>query len=129
MIIAYCEKFNLPYFPLGSTRLKNKPNAGKEPDIAYAFHTDKDTPDLAIEVVFSSGGIDDLKKYQAIGVKEVWFWQDNKITFYQLINQAYQKILVSVNLPNLSSNLLAEFANRSFSESPLSIKKDFIKHL
>lgn len=30
LIIAYCEKFDLPYFPLGSTRLKNKPDAGKE---------------------------------------------------------------------------------------------------
>lgn len=129
IIIAYCEKFNLLYFPMGSTRLQNKPNAGKEPDIAYAFNIDKDLPDIAIEVVFSSGGIDDLNKYRAIGVKEVWFWQDNKITFYQLQDRGYKVSLDSVNLPNLSSEILAKFTNRSFNESPLIIKQEFLKQL
>ena len=114
---------------MGSTRLKNKPDAGKEPDIAYTFNSDKDIPDLAIEVIFSSGSIEDLKKYRAIGVKEVWFWQDNKITFYQLDNKGYQEILVSHNLPNLSSDTLTQFTNRSFNESPLIIKQDFLKQL
>ena len=81
LIVAYCRKFNLPYFPWGSTRLTNKPNAGKEPDLAYCFGMDKDIPDLAIEVVFSSGGVEDLIKYQSIGVSEVWFWQDLKKLF------------------------------------------------
>ena len=129
LVIAYCEKFNLPYFPMGSTRLQNKPNAGKEAALSYTFNTDKDIPDLAIEVVFSSGSLEDLKKYRAIGVKEVWFWQDNKITFYQLDNKGYREILLSVNLPNLASDTLTQFTNRGFNESPLIIKQDFLKQL
>ncbi|MGB5768524.1 MAG: Uma2 family endonuclease, partial [Crocosphaera sp.] len=89
LVCAYCRKFNLPYFPMGSTRLSHKPLAGKEPDVSFAFNTDKDIPDLAIEVIFSSGSIDDLNKYHALGVKEVWFWKNQKITFYQLQTQGY----------------------------------------
>ena len=120
--------------------------SAKTPDTAYAFNTDKDIPDLAIEVVFSgetprrrktqgnahqesSGGINDLQKYQSIGVTEVWFWKDNQITFYQLVDKDYQEVSLSVNLSNLSSELLAEFTNRSFSESPLIIKRNFLQQL
>ena len=52
LIMAYCRKFNLLYYPMRSTTLKQKPLVGKEPDVSYAFGTDKDIPDLAIEVVF-----------------------------------------------------------------------------
>jgi hypothetical protein len=34
--------------------------------LSFAFGTDKDLPDIAIEVIFSSGGLDDLKKYQSM---------------------------------------------------------------
>lgn len=30
LVSVYCRKYNLPYFPMGSTRLENKPLAGKE---------------------------------------------------------------------------------------------------
>ncbi len=129
LVVAYCRQFNLLYFPMGSTRLSNKPNAGKEPDVAYAFNTDKDIPDLAIEVIFSSGSVDDLKKYQSIGVKEVWFWKNNQITFYQLQNKDYIEISSSLFLPNLTSKTLEKFVNRGFNESPLSIESDFIRQL
>ncbi len=127
LIVAYCKKINLIYYPMRSTRLTNKPLAAKEPDVSFAFNTDKDIPDLAIEVIFSSGSINDLKKYQALGVKEVWFWQDNQITFYQLKVNGYQEISVSSCLPNLASETLKGFVNRGLTESPLTIEADFIK--
>ena len=129
LIIAYCRKLNLLYFPMRSTRLSNKPDAGKEPDVSFAFGTDKDLPDLAIEVIFSSGGIDDLKKYQSIGIKEVWFWQDNKIVFYQLNTNGYTEISTSISLPNLAADTLESFVNRGFTKSPLTIESDFIKQI
>ena len=129
LIVAYCRKFNLPYFPWGSTRLTNKPNAGKEPDLAYCFGMDKDIPDLAIEVVFSSGGVEDLIKYQSIGVSEVWFWQDHKVSFFQMQADSYVKVKTSACLPQLSSQILEFFVNRGFIESPLTIELDFRKQL
>ncbi|WP_370051346.1 hypothetical protein [Cyanothece sp. BG0011] len=53
-----------------------------------------------IEVIFSSGSLDDLNKYQAIGIKEVWFWKNEKITFYELQNEGYRKINQSQCLSN-----------------------------
>jgi Uma2 family endonuclease len=129
IVIAYCRKLNLLYFPMRSTRLSNKPDAGKEPDVSFAFGTDKELPDLAIEVIFSSGGIDDLEKYQSIGIKEVWFWKDHKIAFYQLNTNGYVEISTSISLPNLAADTLASFVNRGFSESPLTIESDFIKQI
>lgn len=129
LVSAYCRKFNLPYFPLGSTRLENKPLAGKEPDVSFAFNTDKDIPDLAIEVIFSSGSLDDLDKYQAIGVQEVWFWRNNQITFYQLQTQGYVEITTSKLLSNLTSKILENFANQGLTKSPLIIEADFLQQI
>ena len=126
LIVAYCKHINLLYYPMRSTRLVNKPLAGKEPDVSFSFNAKKSIPDLAIEVIFSSGSIDDLKKYHSIGVAEVWMWQDNQITFYQLGNDGYIEIANSILLTNLAAKDLESFVNRGFSESPLTIESDFI---
>ncbi|MGL6340298.1 MAG: Uma2 family endonuclease, partial [Waterburya sp.] len=72
LVVAYCRQHNILFFPFRSTILKIPPLVAKEPDVSFAFNTDKNLPDLAIEVIFSSGGIIDLQKYQALGIKEVW---------------------------------------------------------
>ena len=125
LIAAYCRQFKVTYFPHGSTTLKKKPLVGKEPDVSYAFGTDKDIPDLAIEVIFSSGGIEDLEKYRILGVPEVWFWQNKELTFYRLGDAGYQEIEVSVCLPKLVAKNLVGFVNRGMTESPLTIEADF----
>ena len=129
LICAYCRKFNLLYFPMGSTRLENKPLAGKEPDVSFAFNTDKDIPDLVIEVIFSSGSIDDLDKYQAIGVKEVWFWKNEKITFYELQSEGYTENTHSKFLSNLTSKILETFVNQGLTKSPLIIEAEFLEKI
>lgn len=129
LIVAYCRKFNLLYFPMGSTRLENKPLAGKEPDVSFAFNTDKDIPDLVIEVIFSSGSLDDLNKYQAIGIKEVWFWKNEKITFYELESEGYTEISHSQCLSNLTSEILEKFVNQGLTKSPLIIESEFLQEI
>lgn len=129
LINAYCRKYNLIYFPMGSTTLKNPPKSGKEPDTSYTFGSKKSIPDLAVEVIFSSGNINDLEKYQDLGVTEVWFWQNDKIQFYRLVDSGYIKTKNSFCLNKLSSDFLAEFVNRGLTESPLTIEADFINTL
>ncbi len=129
LVFTYCRKYNLSYFPLGSTRLQNKPLAGKEPDVSFAFDTDKDIPDLAVEVIFSSGSFDDLDKYQAIGVNEVWFWKNHQITFYQLQTQGYIEISTSKFLPNLSSKILENFVNQGLTKSLVTIEANFLQQI
>lgn len=129
LVIAYCRQYNLPYFPMRSTTLKQPPFAAKEPDVSFAFNSKKSIPDLAIEVVYSSGGITDLAKYKYLGVKEVWFWQDSELNFYWLVGSDYNEMPNSKHLSNLFSQALVKFINRGLTESPLTIEADFIGEL
>ena len=127
LITAYCRQYNILYYPFRSTTLKNPPLAGKEPDVSFAFGTDKDLPDLAVEVIFSSGGVADLEKYSNLKIPEVWLWQNNEINFYQLEKNNYQVIEQSKHLSNLNSSNLIKYINRGLTESPLTIEAEFIQ--
>ena len=130
LIKAYCREYNLLYFPMGSTTLKNPPKSGKEPDTSYSFETKKTTPDIAVEVIYSSGNIkDSLIKYQYLNVTEVWFWQNDEMYFYQLVNDEYIAIESSLFLSGLTPKFLVRFVNRGLIESPLIIEADFIEEL
>ena len=129
LIVAYCEKYKIQDFPFGQTRLNVWGQAGREPDLAYAFNSDKDLPDLAVEVVFSSGDIETLKSsYQNIGIAELWIWKDNKITFYSL-EQDYTVVKSSNMLTRIESESFIEYINRGIKESPAIIKQDFWKFI
>jgi len=91
LLEAYLEENRIRFWGLGSTTLKQEDRqAGKEPDECYCIGSNKYIPDLAIEVVYTSGGIDTLEIYQRLGVSEVWFWQNNQFTVYRLQGDRYQ---------------------------------------
>ncbi|MGL5795781.1 MAG: Uma2 family endonuclease [Waterburya sp.] len=121
LIETYCRLNQIKFYAFGSSDLKTPPKIAKQPDESYCFETEKDFPDLAIEVVFSSGGIKDLEKYKALSIKEVWFWQDNKLEIYTLIDSIYQSRLHSFYLPQLNTELLNKFIKRGFNEDNLTI--------
>ncbi len=127
IITGYCRKFNIRYYTFNSTRLKEEGKEGKEPDVAYAFNVDKDKPDLAVEVNFSSGSLNDLTKYQYLKIEEVWIWQHKEIKFYLLQDSNYVEIDESVNLKGIQSKILINYINRSFTESPLDIEREFFQ--
>jgi Uma2 family endonuclease len=93
----------------GSWTLKSAPRErGAEPDECYMVgDTGKDIPDLAIEVVWTSGGIDKLEVYRGLGVREVWFWRSGVIEVYLLEGEAYARHPRSQVLPELDLALLA----------------------
>ena len=70
-------------------------------DLSYNFDTEKDVSDLCIEIVVTSGSTKKLRKYQLLGVPEVWFWQNGKISIYRLENGEYVEVTTSVWLPDL----------------------------
>ena len=114
LLEAYLEEKQIRFWGLGSTTFKSKDKqAGKEPDKSYCIDTDKDIPDLAIEVVYSSGGVDTLEVYRRLGVKEVWYWQNQQFTIYCLQNDSFQKQSQSKLLPNLDLGLLAQYVTIS----------------
>lgn len=130
LIVAYCDAIELDYYPLGSTTLKQKDKSvGKEPDSSFCFNSLKQIPDLAIEVIFSSGSVEDLEKYQLLGVKEVWFWINNSLEIYVLIDDSYHKQNSSYNLSNLDSKLLDGYISQVLTGNPRILKKAFLQEI
>jgi Uma2 family endonuclease len=128
LILAYCDKYDLLEFPFRQTRLEAVGQVGREPDVAYSFQTRKSQPDLVVEVIFSSGDIDELKaSYKNLGIPELWIWKKNTIIFYLLDNNDYQEIKYSQILPKIEADYFIKFINRAITESPAVIKKDFLK--
>jgi Uma2 family endonuclease len=110
LLEAYLEENRIRFWGLGSTTFKSEDKqAGKEPDKCYCIDTDKDIPDLAIEVVYTSGGVDTLEIYQRLGVGEIWFWQNQAFSIYYLQDHGYQQEVQSRLLPYLDLTLLANY--------------------
>jgi Uma2 family endonuclease len=117
LLEAYLRHAGIRFYVRGNPTLGDKNlGARKEPDESYNFGSKKLIPDLAIEVVITSGGIDKLQIYQRLGVPEVWFWQDGNLSIYCLnpnLTDKYERSLRSQLLPNLDLDLLIRFINYS----------------
>lgn len=99
----------------GFTMKQELKRAGIEPDQCYRIGSDQTRgrwPDLAIEVVWTHGGIDKLEIYRRFGVREVWFWIDEEIEIYSLSNvkrTRYSRQEASAIVPGIDLSLLIGF--------------------
>lgn len=112
LIEAFAEELDLDLNGYGAaTFRKQAADRGLEPDECYCFGELQDFPDIALEVVITSGTIDKLRVYQGLGVQEVWFWQKGQFQVYSLLDpdQGYQASPTSPLLPQLDFALLAQF--------------------
>ena len=115
LVEAFALERGVDLSPYGSWTLKEAPKqAGVEPDECYLIGADqkRDTPDLVIEVVWTSGGIDKLEAYRRLGVQEGWFWKDGALRLYELSAGSYVERAHSVVLPGLDVPLLVSFLDR-----------------
>ncbi len=102
---------NIRLYGYGSTTYRNRAKErGLEPDESYAVGTQKEIPDIAIEVVITSGLLDKLEIYRGLGVGEVWVWQEGQLLIYRLRDDQYEQIPRSEFLPELDLALLIECA-------------------
>ena len=114
LLEIYFEETQTPFVGLGSTTLKSEDKqAAKEPDECYCLGIEKEFPDLAIEVVKTSGGINTLAIYQRLGVQEVWIWQNNQLAIYGLRGDKYELLTKSELLNDLDLQLLRECVNQT----------------
>ncbi len=91
----------IEFAPTGSVTQEKEGIASAQADESYCIWQPKMPPDFLIEVVFTSGGTDKLKRYKALGVPEVWFWQDGIFMLYRLRDDTYQRIYRS-EIPELA---------------------------
>jgi Uma2 family endonuclease len=80
--------------------------ASAEADESYEIEGLK----LSVEVNFTSGDASKLDRYQALGVHEVWIWEDGVLAVYHLQSGKYETVNRSL-IPALAAidlNLLSE---------------------
>jgi Uncharacterized protein conserved in cyanobacteria len=136
LLLIYFLETDTEYYPTGSMTLRNpEQRGGTEPDESYCIGSNQEIPDLAIEVVITSGGINRLEVYQRLGVREVWFWQNNRFLVYHFRSEnveqfqqtsGYELINSSEILPDINLTILAEYVQHP---NPLVAVKSFRKTL
>lgn len=108
LLIDYFVEKDIEFNPLGSFTQEKGEEVSAQADESFLIGKSTGiTPDLSIEVVFTSGGKRKLTRYQALGVPEVWFWEDGVFGLYHLRSHGYEKIDQSEVLPGLDINLLS----------------------
>jgi Uma2 family endonuclease len=124
LLELYFLEMEIDFFPMGQATQEKAQQVSLQPDESYSFGSPKKIPDLAIEVILTSGNTEKLKKYSLLGVPEVWLWEDGILDIYylNLQNRKYQKSSVSKFLPNLDLGMLQRCI---LSASPLEALKTF----
>ncbi len=102
LLSIYFEEREIEFFPSGSYSQIVEGKTEFQADLSYCFGTDKPVSDLSIEIIFTSGSIHKLKKYQIKGVPEVWFWEDGLFSLYRLRSDRYEQIDQSELLSDLN---------------------------
>lgn len=108
----WCMTQGIDITPYGSWTLENQAaDQGVEPDECYVIgdHSEPTRPDLAIEVVWSSGGIGKLDIYRKLEVREVWFWKKGQISVYALEGEGYRACDRSPQFPGLDLATLQRY--------------------
>lgn len=110
---VYFEEVRMRFYDFGSTTYRKKMNlSGIEPDVSFCIGSNKESPDLAVEIVEVSCGIDKVKVYQRLGVPEVWLFRREAFEVYSLNGQAYTKLSGSKLLSHLDLQLLATYTQK-----------------
>ncbi|GEA25587.1 hypothetical protein MiAbW_00123 [Microcystis aeruginosa NIES-4325] len=112
LVEIYLEFLGLDFTPTGSVTLENEfEKVKREGDESYELGANRKHPDLVIEVVVSSGGINKLEAYKRLQIPEVWFWMNDELLFYSLGNEGCEAVSKSQLLPSLDVGLLMRYIN------------------
>ncbi len=109
------EELELDYESLGSTTWKKKTvQTGVEADNCFYFQNegvirgklefdlDRDPPpDMVLEIDLTSKSLPRLPIYAALGVPEIWCYDNGKLTIYLLKNGKYNQSERSLTFPTL----------------------------
>jgi Uma2 family endonuclease len=129
LLEAYFIAIGIEFIPVGSaTRRGEAKGTSFEPDESYYLGERKENPDLAIEIILTSGNLKKLEKYRRFGIAEVWIWENNQLKIYQLQQNAYQEVTNSQLLPNLDFDLLVRCVQMPSRLEAMRIFMDAVTH-
>ncbi|MEO0808514.1 MAG: Uma2 family endonuclease [Cyanobacteria bacterium J06643_4] len=110
LLEAYLQETRTRFHGIGSATFRRQSRQrGLEPDECYCIGERKEIPDIAVEIVLTSGIVDKLDIYQGLGIKEIWVWESGRFTLYQLQTNGYETISRSELLPKCDIDQLAQY--------------------
>jgi Uma2 family endonuclease len=130
LVEVWCLEHDIDFSPVGSWTLKRKTSRrGAEPDECYLFGATKrrTKPDLAIEVVWTSGNIDKLDVYRKLGVREVWYWREGKLRPFHLRGERYRAASTSKVLPGIDLEELTRYVERTPTSAAVRAYRDALR--
>ena len=95
LVTTFLLTQGIRFYPSGSMTQEKTGEVSTQADKSFCLETAKSIPDLAIEIVYTSGGLNKLSKYRALGVPEVWFWEDGTLRLYHLRENGYEEVFQS----------------------------------
>jgi len=111
LLEAYADELGIELEGFGSWTVRSQERErGVEADECYILGPIAEMPeipDIAIEVVWTTGGIDKLAVYRGLGVPEVWIWQEGSLRFFLLQEDGYLAGARSRLLADLDPALIA----------------------
>jgi Uma2 family endonuclease len=112
LVDLFLEYAGIDFTPTGSVTLESETGRVKrEADLSYELGPNREFPDLAVEVVVTSGGINKLEAYKRLQIPEVWFWENGALRMYSLGAEGYAEVDRSFVLPDLDIVLLVRCIN------------------
>lgn len=130
LVEVWCLERGVEFETLGSWTLENKQlDRGVEPDECYVFGnaTGATRPDLPIEVVWTSGGINKLDVYRGLGVPEVWIWRRGVLTPHLLRDGQYEVTVTSECLPGIDLAQLVSFLDAPTTSAAIRAYRDALR--
>jgi Uma2 family endonuclease len=111
LVETFAVERGIPLEGYGSTTFRRQAKErGLEPDECYCVGRKLGkAPDIAIEVVLTSGSIDKLAVYAGLDVAEVWFWRKERFEIHVRHGQGYRLARRSRKVPSLDLEHLARF--------------------
>lgn len=116
LLAAWCLEKGVDFSAFGTWTLEDKSAAcGVEADECYVFGSEPDArrPHLAIEVVWTSGGMRKLEIYQKLGVREVWLWRKGRMFVHAMSGEHYLEAPTSSVLPGIDLAQLCNYLDRA----------------
>jgi Uma2 family endonuclease len=106
LIEAFLFSRAVEFKPTGSMTQEKEGIAAAEADESYEIQGLQ----LSIEVNFTSGDASKLKRYQALGIDEVWLWEDGLLAVYTFPSGEAQKATQSMipALAEIDLDMLSE---------------------
>ena len=129
LLEAYLYELDVAFGGYGQWTLQRQDvDAGVEADDCYQLGDDQAErfPDLALEVVWTSGGLDKLEIYRRLGVSEVWFWIAGAISVHVLTDRGYEPRERSTCLPKIDLALICRFVDVPTQSDAVKLLRDAI---